>query len=38
MKACVFQLQYSNDLCYSDKFFDERIKMLDECTKIAISL
>lgn len=33
MKACVFQLQYSNDLSYSDKFFDERIKMLDECTK-----
>ncbi len=33
MKACVFQLQYSNDLSYSDKFFAERIKMLDECEK-----
>ena len=31
MKACVFQLQYSNDLSCSDELFEKRLKMLDEC-------
>jgi glycerophosphoryl diester phosphodiesterase/predicted amidohydrolase len=33
MKACVFQLQYSNDLKRSDELFEKKLKMLDECEK-----
>ena len=33
MRACVFQLQYSNDLRYSDELFEKRLELLDGCEK-----
>ena len=33
MKACVFQLMYSEELRCSDELFEMKLKMLDECEK-----
>lgn len=31
MKACIFQPPYSNDLSFSDEYFNYKIDMLDKC-------
>lgn len=31
MKVCVFQPPYSNDLSYSDEYFNYKLQLLDEC-------
>ncbi len=35
MKACVIQPPYSNDLKWSDDYFDYKLRLLDECDETA---